>query len=705
MSPDPARLDRPISLAVLLVHGMGEQHRGDTLLAWLDAIVGTIEAATRNRVSADVEWAELGQRSDASGGTPAHATIRIRGDGIDERWLAVEAWWAQTFTAPSFAQLVTWSFRAIPWTIAMHAAQRYWRLAGTPAGPLRALARGWAAAQVLGTLFLAPFIVLALALLLLVGLIPIASVRTTVGRIQRALAATVGDSMVFLESPVTAAAVCTEVLGAFAWLKRACGPTGCGRTVILAHSQGATVTLEALRRIESPEPAEASPAGERPVLVTFGAGINKLAVLRWFGSARGASDPEREDADAAWLTRDPIRVTCVCLLGAAAVAAWFWRLIATGQITTRQLWLVPAAWLGGSLLLGLAVAGGQRLVAWRPWLKKVAIGTVMSLFLGGLVGGIVIAETRGIQVMPFALLVMIVLIMGAAISLTLSPTVQEGIVRSIPIPTNVERWLDYWASADPVPNGSTRTRTTNLPVSRRIWNEASALSDHTAYWQNRDGFVLPVVRILAETARSAWTTLLPPESADATARSRWRTGWLRAARWAAPLAGLLVGLRKGPELEAMRLEVMGAGDVLGIAGWLTWVPASSWTLAFRWGVVAAASWAAYRILLAAWHAWVRAEQEQSLRQRAAARIAFGLRLYGFAVTLVIVAGFTLARTEWVSARSAWQRVDLGDLAITLAVIGIWSQALVWLGARIFPPPPAAAPARREAGAGGVGSAG
>ena len=397
-------------------------------------------------------------------------------------------------------------------------------------------------------------------------------------------------------------------------------------------------------------------------------------------------------------------MTCVCLLGAAAVAGWFWRLIATGQITTRQLWLVPAVWLGGSLLLGLAVAGSQRIVASRPWLKKLAIGTVASLFLGGLVGGIVLAETRGVQVMPFVLLLMILLIMGAAISLTLSPTVQEGIVRSIPIPTNVGSWLDYWASADPVPNGSTRTQVASLPVSRRIWNEASVLRDHTAYWQNRDGFALPVVRILAETARSAWTSLLPPESADATARSRWRTGWLRAARWAAPLAGLLVGLRKGPELEAMRQEVIGAGDVLGIAGWLAWVPAPSWTLAFRWGVVAAASWVAYRILLATWHAWVRAEQDQALRQREAAKIPFGLRLYGFAVTLVIVAGFALGRMEWVPARSAWQRLDLGDLAITLAVIGIWSQVLVWLGAtRIFPPPPA--DARRAARAAGVDSAG
>jgi hypothetical protein len=193
LQPHPARLDRPISLAVLLVHGMGEQRRGNTLVTWLDAIVATISAATRNRVSAEVEWADLGKRSDANGNTPAHATIRIRDDGVDESWLVVEAWWAETFVVPSFAQLVAWSFRAIPWTIVMHAAQRYRRRGAEGEGLFRWLARGWAAAQVLVTLFLAPFIVLALALLLLVGLIRIGTVRTTVGRLQRTLAASAGD--------------------------------------------------------------------------------------------------------------------------------------------------------------------------------------------------------------------------------------------------------------------------------------------------------------------------------------------------------------------------------------------------------------------------------------------------------------------------------------------------------------------------------
>src|SRR4030095_661497 len=219
---------------------------------------------------------------------------------------------------------------------------------------------------------------------LLVGLVPIAAVRGAVGRIQRALAATAGDSMVFLESPVTAAAVCSEVTGALGWIERTCGPEWRGPRVILAHSQGATVALEALRRaaeadasagstraavlvtfsaglnklamlrwVRSPRRGAAATHGSRgsprlAFLVTSGAGINKLAMLRWFGSARRGAAPARDDAGAAWLERDPIRVTCVCLLAAAAVAGWFWQLVASGRITPRQLWLLSALCVGGT---------------------------------------------------------------------------------------------------------------------------------------------------------------------------------------------------------------------------------------------------------------------------------------------------------------------------------------------------------------------
>ena len=168
---DQPRFECSLNLGVLLVHGFGEQRRGDTLVSWLDTIVATINAATQNRFCAVVEWADLGNRT--GGHPPAHAVVRIQGDGVDESWLVAEALWAETFMAPSFARLVTWSFRAIPWTIAMHVAQKSRRRAEQGERIRWVLSWVWTVAQLLVTLFLAPFIVVGLALLLFIGLIPI----------------------------------------------------------------------------------------------------------------------------------------------------------------------------------------------------------------------------------------------------------------------------------------------------------------------------------------------------------------------------------------------------------------------------------------------------------------------------------------------------------------------------------------------------
>lgn len=690
MSPDSTA--PPIALGLVLVHGVGEQGRGTTLLTWLDTIVGTIEAATAGRVSVEVERATL------SGGaaSPPHAVVRLRGDGVDERWLAAEAWWAQTFVAPSFGQLASWSFRAVPWTIAMHVAQRYRRLDEVAGRTRRLAARLLIAGQLLAALLLAPFVVLALALCLLVGVVPIDTVRAAVGRIQRALAATAGDSMVFLESPVTAAAVCSEVSGTLAWLERTCGPEWRGPRVVLAHSQGATVALEALRRDADGGVRAGAP---RPVtLVTFGAGINKLSMLRWFDSSRLASAPPGDDAGPGWLERDPIRVTSGCLLAAAAVGGWLWQLAASGRITPRQLWLVPAIWLGGSAALGLAVSAAQRAVrAWgpsRPWLPTAAIVLVTGLFAGGAGAGIVLAETRNLEMMPFVLLVAILVVLAATVRLTLSPAVQDDVVRSIEVPPTVERWLDFWASADPVPNGATRTSAAGRPVSTRIWNEASTVRDHTTYWDNRDGFVLPVVRLLAEEAGSGWLGRLPgrgPDGREAGAdRSRWRTGWLRTVRWLIPLPWALVALTRAPDLETLRLWAVGSGDPLGAGRWLAWVPPATWAFAFRWGAVAAASWLSYRIALAAWLAWTRAEQDVTLRQGPPEGVSAGLRLFGLATTAVLTAALALARAD-LPRDASWRQLDVGSTFFGLLVLALWSQILVQVAAWLFPPPRPAAP--------------
>ena len=77
-------------------------------------------------------------------------------------------------------------------------------------------------------------------------------------------------------------------------------------------------------------------------------------------------------------------------------------------------------------------------------------------------------------------------------------------------PLGLHRWIDLYASADPVPNGPTRT-IEGKHDSKLIWNLGSLFADHTAYWNNRDGFVLRVARVCAETAKSPWTHGLPDE--------------------------------------------------------------------------------------------------------------------------------------------------------------------------------------------------
>lgn len=71
------------------------------------------------------------------------------------------------------------------------------------------------------------------------------------------------------------------------------------------------------------------------------------------------------------------------------------------------------------------------------------------------------------------------------------------------------RWLDLYASADPVPQ---EALTTHLPdrgiVSERIINRRSALSDHNSYWSNKTEFVS---RVVAELDREAGALLKIPD--------------------------------------------------------------------------------------------------------------------------------------------------------------------------------------------------
>jgi tetratricopeptide (TPR) repeat protein len=90
-------------------------------------------------------------------------------------------------------------------------------------------------------------------------------------------------------------------------------------------------------------------------------------------------------------------------------------------------------------------------------------------------------------------------------------------------------WFDFYASADPVPNGPLLDDFVPKDVyTVEVTNAHAVLGDHTAYWKNRDEFLLRLTRELLDIAG---LRTRPDAAPRAALRRRWRVGWRVAARW------------------------------------------------------------------------------------------------------------------------------------------------------------------------------
>lgn len=96
------------------------------------------------------------------------------------------------------------------------------------------------------------------------------------------------------------------------------------------------------------------------------------------------------------------------------------------------------------------------------------------------------------------------------------------------------RWHNYWAAADPVPDGNLPAGDPPYVTNHQIHNRDAMLSDHTTYTENREEFLAELLGHLADLAD--WPAVLPDDAAAivrAQRRRRWRVGFLTAARWLA----------------------------------------------------------------------------------------------------------------------------------------------------------------------------
>ncbi len=276
-------------VGILFVHGIGEQPRADTLIRFGDPLCAWIERWCSEMNSPGQERpvavrASLRLPPEDSAERPC-AELRVGGptpDGSTKEtyWLLAESWWAECFATPRYLELVKWSFGVVPWTIQSHYGTRVRRAvkrfqtAGTAGRRIWSVIEcGVDALFLLSAPFFAAALLLLASLLLLVAIPPIPQLRAFLVKVQSKLAATIGDSYVLLSSPIQAAAIASHVIRDLEWLLET---KKCRAVALVAHSQGAAVTHEALRR--------GLPLGltkDNCLLFTFGSGLNKLEELRW----------------------------------------------------------------------------------------------------------------------------------------------------------------------------------------------------------------------------------------------------------------------------------------------------------------------------------------------------------------------------------------------------------------------------------------
>lgn len=684
-------------LGVLFVHGIGTQPPRDTLVRWGDALVKVIGRATKAEPGRIVPMVGRADAGDRSGAHPAEVAVTFRSDrDQNEKWLLAEGWWADSFPAPTYSELVSWSFRAAPWAISLHIAQRYWQTDPKASKGLLRWPFAIAVAKLLVAMALTPVFMALLALSLVLGLLPIPQLRSLILTAQAKLIGSVGDSLAFVESPLRAALIRGRILDGLERLK-----DRCDRTVIVAHSQGAAATLDALGGVldhdETGESSTAPPQAAVPdALVTFGSGVNQLVSLKVL--SRGGL--ERKTGMNAAI------VAVMATLGMAALFVLLLVGIRSGNITGEQLVKALVVFLAfvGVCIVVASVARWilGKLAAWRMrrapkeaadrkfrmW-EKLAIGVV---FVALVISFIEVHDhmpelpTLQVEILGFALAGL-----WGSLRIILSADTRTAVTRPVRHPPGLARWMDVYASADPVPNGPTRIEGTWEDVtSVKVWNRGAFLSDHTTYWENLDGFVLRVARICVETAGSPWQHKLPPvaEAGWLDLRAAWRVRRLQWMVWINRVLWLLLLWPLWVRHQACVPLPFSFPPWFG-----DWGPAVARTTILT-ALVVLAAWASAALLRWRWSVWVRAEQQAVLAQERPQAMTWPSLPFsglGFVIALLVVAVIALVfeyesqASELVADEKNWLSVP-----IAILVLGVWiSWILGWLWQGPQPPQPKA----------------
>lgn len=503
---------KPKTLGVVIVHGIGAQQRGATLIQVGRALLGWLSNWLKDW-KVEVLDTTL-TTNDGDPAAPPHAQLVFRGRDMSSPhiWVLAESYWADCFPPPTYGQFVRWTLTVIPVAILQHLSAQFRpqldigketrRAAASGRMPFRAflrlvphelprlreqlldlpderftglrwraLLRSYSSWLVLpGVLVAGLAMQLLLILMLIPAALPIASVRSFARWIQLVLSATIGDSYLFVSSPVTESAIVSKVQRDIEWIAKRCD-----QVVVVAHSQGAAVAYEAIEqwtwRNRLPEKLK--------LLITFGSGLQKLFELKSI----------------------------------------------------------------------------QRGTAWSRPPRSTFISTVMAVTASALIAWLVVLLFFGTVSLLFAVVATLVLYFVAGSSLHVAAEQVEARPSLLKVP-----WDDFYASHDPVPNGSIllkqeesaddgksiREVAESDPViafylrQREVTNRRSSISDHTTYWEGLDDFVARVVTRLLIISDIRIHSLTAAWLDTAGDRRQWRVRLLSSFRATAATAGVSV---------------------------------------------------------------------------------------------------------------------------------------------------------------------
>lgn len=722
-------------LGVLLVHGIGESRRGDTLVNWGGPLIDTLRGLLRGpRGTDDPTGPDVGKvravlREVAEDpAAPAHAEVTLTeitalrdpasplAARSESRWLIAESCWGEEFPTPTVQAMETWSRRILPWTLVNHFDQALRRRgfrqqAATSTGAwIAAGARALAAALgVLAAFLLSPLLVAVMYLLTLPALVPIDSVRSAVAWCQRKLAGVLGDSYVFLGEPIARAAILERVRRDLSWLQE----RGCAKIAVIAHSQGGAV-VHALLRQERESRCD--------LLVSFGSGLRKLSeietalespvrpLLTWstvcfFSTALALLGLLVAPAVGPPLASPTVsggRVQILILLGMLSVQL-LRGFLRTDRDAPGFLTIAKQATEHRSVLtrIRLAIAASHDVLRdpklaqmLRAGARRLEAGPVALALLSG-AALLAVAQASGNALSPFEGVCMFLALAGLLVGLWLyicwqvksgravEPAEQEATDRArfekrFRLPQPDLEWVDVYASHDPVSSGAlfdSRARIGPRPI--EVLNLQSQVADHTAYWYNRDEFV---VRLLDRLLGLAGLELA---RGDATAPSRIQLAWLRrrwrmtgrtVARWILATSFLTtLGLWavQPPAWASVLLERLRGWLAAKhwLPGWLDPTPELGFLSALGIAVLALVFLLLGNLARGAWHAWNRRDQERVLRH---GRLGFVHPGFVLALVLTVLPPVATALLRWPLAAGALVFAVL----VVLVVLVIRRRALI-----------------------------